>query len=316
MNTYYRPLHNLPLSLVFGAWSLLTSASLVVIGQDATQPAATGDQAPEIRQQDSEWHLPTSVRYRLDVRTAPRPLRIHRLEIDLQSDDLEFSVVSGNDPDDSGPAEAALTPPLTLAKQAHAIAAINTNAWAMLPDPTTGKPPGYVVGGHADIQGWVQSGETLTSLPAAGFWSCWMDREHNVHLKDIGLSTPAGKSPPPALWAISGFRGILRDAAILPEPSEVLHPRTAIGLTGDRTTLIWIVVDGRQKGVSEGVSEHELAQLLLEAQAVDGINLDGGGSSVMLLPKADGSLAPANRPSGLMGGMRPVPSILALRARR
>lgn len=314
MNTRYSSLSCCSISVVFAAWLSLTSASPVVLGQDGTEPAVTGDQAPAIRQQDGEWQLPPSVRYRLEVRTAPRPLRIHFLEMDLQSDDLEFAVVAGKDPDGEGPAEAALTPPLTLAKQAQAIAAINTNAWAMLPDPTTGKPPGYIVGGHADIQGWVQSGETVTSPPAAGFWSCWMDPESNVRLADVGLEATPGKSPPPALWAISGFRGILREAAILPEPSDVLHPRTAIGLTGDRSTLIWIVVDGRQKGISEGVSEHELAQLLLEAKAVDGINLDGGGSSVMLLTKADGSLAPANRPSGLIG-MRPVPSILALRAR-
>jgi exopolysaccharide biosynthesis protein len=74
-----------------------------------------------------------------------------------------------------------------------------------------------------------------------------------------------------------------------------------------------MVIDGRQNGYSEGVSEEELARLLLEQNCDDGINLDGGGSSSMWIRNAQSELSTANRPSDATGP-RPVPVILNLRS--
>ncbi len=70
-----------------------------------------------------------------------------------------------------------------------------------------------------------------------------------------------------------------------------VHPRTAAGRT-DEGDLIVMVVDGRQT-VSRGVSLEELAQLMLDVGAVDALNLDGGGSSTLVV---NGVLL--NRPTG------------------
>jgi hypothetical protein len=59
------------------------------------------------------------------------------------------------------------------------------------------------------------------------------------------------------------------------------HPRTAIGYT-KKGELIVMVVDGRQIG-SRGVTWEELATLMLELKAVEAINLDGGGSSTLVV---------------------------------
>lgn len=60
-----------------------------------------------------------------------------------------------------------------------------------------------------------------------------------------------------------------------------VHPRTAAGITADGD-LIVMVVDGRQEA-SRGVSLEELAALMRDAGAVDALNLDGGGSSTMVI---------------------------------
>lgn len=60
-----------------------------------------------------------------------------------------------------------------------------------------------------------------------------------------------------------------------------VHPRTAAGRTEDGTLLI-MVVDGRQ-AASRGVSLEELATMMLEVGAVDALNLDGGGSSTLVV---------------------------------
>ncbi|HEX7008806.1 MAG TPA: phosphodiester glycosidase family protein, partial [Phycisphaeraceae bacterium] len=60
------------------------------------------------------------------------------------------------------------------------------------------------------------------------------------------------------------------------------HPRTAIGVTADQKLLLF-TVDGRQPGHSVGMTTPEVADILLEYGAVDAINLDGGGSTTLVM---------------------------------
>lgn len=58
------------------------------------------------------------------------------------------------------------------------------------------------------------------------------------------------------------------------------QPRTAVGVIDDNH-LVFVVVDGRQEGYSEGVTLPELADIMLSLGATTAYNLDGGGSSTM-----------------------------------
>lgn len=60
------------------------------------------------------------------------------------------------------------------------------------------------------------------------------------------------------------------------------HPRTAVGKTAGGQ-LLMVTVDGRQQKISVGMSLYSLADLLLELNAVEAINLDGGGSTTMVV---------------------------------
>lgn len=73
------------------------------------------------------------------------------------------------------------------------------------------------------------------------------------------------------------------------------HPRTAVATLKDGR-LLMITADGRQPGVSVGMTLQELADYLLSLGAVDAINLDGGGSTTMVL---DGKVV--NKPSDKEG---------------
>ncbi len=61
------------------------------------------------------------------------------------------------------------------------------------------------------------------------------------------------------------------------------HPRTAVGFDNERQMLWLVVVDGRQAPRSAGMSLPELTSLFLWLGADEALNLDGGGSSAMLL---------------------------------
>lgn len=62
--------------------------------------------------------------------------------------------------------------------------------------------------------------------------------------------------------------------------SEQRAPRTMAGIDA-RGRLLLVTVDGRQPGVSDGVTLTEGARLMRTLGAVDAMNLDGGGSTTM-----------------------------------
>jgi exopolysaccharide biosynthesis protein len=77
------------------------------------------------------------------------------------------------------------------------------------------------------------------------------------------------------------------------------HPRTAAGRLADGK-LLFVTVDGRQPGVSIGMPLTELAGLMLEMGSLNAINLDGGGSTTMVIRNKI-----VNKPSDATGE-RPV----------
>ena len=70
-----------------------------------------------------------------------------------------------------------------------------------------------------------------------------------------------------------------------------IHPRTAVGYTKEGEN-IFLVVDGRQPD-SRGVDLNELSILMFDLDCEEAINLDGGGSSALVV---NGKLL--NRPAG------------------
>ena len=87
--------------------------------------------------------------------------------------------------------------------------------------------------------------------------------------------------------AVYGNRRILRrgvrTADADPAKAVDVHPRTAFGLSRDRKTFVILAVDGRQPGYSEGATCADLADLLLREGCWDAINMDGGGSTSLVI---------------------------------
>jgi hypothetical protein len=84
------------------------------------------------------------------------------------------------------------------------------------------------------------------------------------------------------------------------------HPRTAVGITNDNTVYL-MTIYGRQPGISAGASITEVARALANLGAESAINLDGGGSTIMIVN---------GEPTGLSsdkGGQREVGDVLLLK---
>lgn len=95
---------------------------------------------------------------------------------------------------------------------------------------------------------------------------------------------------------------------ILPSFVSEGHPRTAIARLNSGQVLL-VTVDGRQPGESIGMSLNMLADLLIEFGAVEAINLDGGGSTTMVIRNKL-----VNKPSDATGE-RPVSDAILVYSR-
>lgn len=90
---------------------------------------------------------------------------------------------------------------------------------------------------------------------------------------------------------------------------EDKHPRTAMGYTknGD---LILLVIEGRFPGKAEGATLVQEAKMLQQAGCVEALNLDGGGSSCLLI-NGKPTITPSDKE-----GQRPVPAVFMVRSKK
>lgn len=247
------------------------------------------------------------------ARTEPRPLRIHVLKLDLASPEYQPVVVVNGDPDGDGPAEAALEPPEAMASRAGLVAAVNSAVFGGLPDASGKRSDQWAVGMPVEILGWTVADGRERSGVERGHAALWFDATGRPGMAADPKGVDGGVAD--VRQATAGFWMLLVDGKILGGEGGPLHPRTAAGIDRDGKTLVLVVVDGRQPGLSEGMTSRELATIMQELGCDDAVNLDGGGSSVMLISDAGGSgpVAPrvVNSPSG--GSPRPLPVLLGIR---
>ncbi len=102
---------------------------------------------------------------------------------------------------------------------------------------------------------------------------------------------PLGGEGPRAVHVVGGFPELLDrgkrvgDLEVQANPSFAAsrHPRTAVGVSLEDRRLWWVVVDGRQGTYSTGMTLPELTALMEALGVEEALNLDGGGSSVMVV---------------------------------
>ena len=83
------------------------------------------------------------------------------------------------------------------------------------------------------------------------------------------------------------------------------HPRTAMGYTKDGQLII-LAIEGRRPGIAEGATLQQEALLLQAIGCVEALNLDGGGSSCLLVNGKE-TIKPSDKE-----GQRPVPAVFII----
>ncbi|MCW3090770.1 MAG: hypothetical protein JWP81_1839 [Ferruginibacter sp.] len=83
------------------------------------------------------------------------------------------------------------------------------------------------------------------------------------------------------------------------------HPRTLMGYTKDNQLII-MVIEGRNPGAAEGADLQQAAQVMAAVGCIEALNLDGGGSSCMLINGKE-TIHPSDK-----GVQRAVPAVLVI----
>jgi len=253
------------------------------------------------------------VRLLQEHRDTPRPLNIYVVAIDLAAEGIRFAVTPPNPGRTGGKDEVILKRTTVFAKEMKAQVAVNGTFF------------------FNDKKPWTEGDPAGVSFMAAYDGDLYSKRsqEDEVIVRWTGLGLDLWVQPGAAPWTFKPGDGqmalgmarwaqLLRDGEVVAPPGDDLHPRTAVGLGKDGRAAFLVVVDGRQKGVSEGVSLPELARLAAEFGAHSAINLDGGGSTTLVVQQPDGTYQIMNRPSDLYPVCveRPVGTHLAVFAEK
>jgi len=96
---------------------------------------------------------------------------------------------------------------------------------------------------------------------------------------------------------LSGYYSILQHGRNLGS-MRARHPRTAVGISQDGRYLVLMTIDGRQPGYSNGATLAEAAAWLKKFGSYHGLNLDGGGSTTLVIEGVNGLPKLINRPAG------------------
>jgi hypothetical protein len=115
--------------------------------------------------------------------------------------------------------------------------------------------------------------------------------------------------------AVAGYSMLVeKGARVTGLESKTIEPRTVIGANQNGRWVYLVVFDGRQDGYSEGMSLPEAADFLISIGAYQALNMDGGGSSTIVIEDPQGKPFVLNSPieSGIPGNEAAVANHLGV----
>jgi hypothetical protein len=242
------------------------------------------------------------VDYARKVTFSPRPLMIHVITIDLRTNGLRFLVTPPDDPGGEKPLQARTTS--QFLQEFEVQIAINGDRFS--PWWSRGPTDYYPHGGDP-----VQPRGDAASRGRV----YWASDEIVPTLYISSRNAVGFDRPAKPFNAISGEEVLVMGGAPISDLNDTaLHPRTAVGYSKNGRYLYLVVVDGRQPFYSEGITLKELADLMISLGAQNAMNLDGGGSSTMVVEGEDGRPRILNSPidNYIPGRERPVANHLGI----
>lgn len=284
------------------------------------QPAAEpgGPAAPQAVPVEAEGVVrPPTQPLALQRFALPGPVAGVVARVDLRDPRVKVELVMAEGAPPAAAVDCAgrLEVPSAVARRHGFAVAVNASYFHAEAKEVDGRKVPYFVGNCGTPVGWhVADGKVRTRPSQAHIQATLVGHAGGR----LSLHPRLEQLPADASFAVSGNALVLVEGRVAPKPGGVRHPRTAVGLSADGGTLVLAAVDGRQPH-SRGVSLAELGDLMKSFGAHDALNLDGGGSTAMVMQDlVSGVFTVVNRPSERAAGFpdtpleRPVVDVLGV----
>ncbi len=206
------------------------------------------------------------------------PWAVHVLRLELERCDLGLRVLPAGEAGQHGAGLSTVTELVGEAGRG-VLAAVNGDFFT-----PEGRPLGPEVAAGQIL--WSRERPALEWTPGHAPWIGTVQQEGN------GLSAGIRVSPsrPGRTQVIGGYPELLdAGSPLLADDRDsdqgfalLRHPRTAVAYDPESQRLWVVVVDGRQGSYSSGMTLAEMTAALSATGATEALNLDGGGSSVMV----------------------------------
>jgi hypothetical protein len=168
----------------------------------------------------------------------------------------------------------------------------NVSETILVPFANSGDTLFFIVAGDFQSGGNMQIPEKGFVLSANNKYAYYLER-NLVTLDTIRILLKLNPHYPGIRSLTGGWPLLVKDGenaissnpdieGVIPRFSENRHPRTGVGFSKDSTTVYFITVDGRQSH-SRGMTLLEFADLMINEGIYQGLNLDGGGSTAMII---------------------------------
>lgn len=240
-------------------WNLKNPERLVIDIQKIFEQKEVSSVAPGIEYQH------------ISAGTLAGPLLIDALQVDLNNPNLEIKPVLALHGQDFTKKTVS-----TLAAETGALGAINATYFA-----ADGRPLGLIM-----VEGKIVS-PPLSQRTALG-----ITKEHKILMDNVDVQmdalTPQWEG---VEHIVSGGPRLVKEGQVFitaeaekfrSDITQGRAPRSALGVTKEQKLLL-VAVTGRQPSRSIGLTLPELAQWMIKLGAVEAMNLDGGGSTALVV---------------------------------
>lgn len=269
------------------AWALCLLAAIMTALTVFNAPATPQEHPPAAGFRIDWQPLFKGIDYARVCKDTPDPQAVHAARIDLTEPGIAFLVTPLNG---DKPLETDGQKTSTFLKGHKCQVAINASPFWPVKDEE-GKP--------RDILGLAVSRGDVYSTAHKQNAAMLISRDNKVRFSRPPFDTQGVDN------AAGGFGMLLEDGRNVGGEGE-RHPRTAAGLSKDSRYLYLLVIDGRQEGYSMGATTAETAEWLMRFGAHNALNLDGGGSTALVVSDGPGRAKVLNRPihNGIPGNER------------
>jgi hypothetical protein len=225
------------------------------------------------------------ITYQRQFLSTQRPVMLHIVRVNLMAHGVKAFVTPGQRAPDDTETNARTTS--EFVREFNLQLGINANFFFPFDESTAWNYYPYS-GDRANAIGQAISNGTIYS-PANPDWPvlCFATNQRAQILA-------SGECPPDTMQAVAGSQIVVQNGAIIPAKSggadsDGIYSRTAVGIDKTGQTLWILAVDDKQWLYSEGVTLEELGKIAIQQGADTVLNLDGGGSTTMVIGTSEGT---------------------------